>query len=404
MVKIGRFPRFGKRFFRRIRKQMGRGNFEHFWRLAMALASVSGRHNLSRLHQAGGGPCTRQALSYFLEHAAWEAPELLQQAAHDTLLRLGYRPGMALYLLLDDTQKRKRGRVMAAVSKLFLHAEKVYANGHTILGVCLLFRGVLIPYAVRLWANQEFCHQSQQERHPYDRVCFAKLTELAAAVIRDLTLPGNGQNVTVLFDSYYLCSTVLAACQVRNWSFVSVAKKNRNFRPAGRPRDKRKLKSYGAKLFERHGVWRTVNGKKHQLVERVGDLSKAGRVKLVFSRRSNEKQWVVLATNHLQWKVTEVLQHYLQRWPIEVLFKMSKQYLGLGDYQVLRYRGVVRYLHLVLIAYLLLTHLAFDMPDVQADLQGNDALRLPSIPQLQQHLRGLLWDDALARWENPDRP
>jgi hypothetical protein len=40
------------------------------------------------------------------------------------------------------------------------------------------------------------------------------------------------------------------------------------------------------------------------------------------------------------------------------LFKMSKQHLGLGDYQVLRYRGVERYLHLVMIAYLLLTHLA----------------------------------------------
>ena len=36
-------------------------------------------------------------------------------------------------MVLDNTQKRKRGKLMAAVSKIFLHAEKVYANGRPIL-------------------------------------------------------------------------------------------------------------------------------------------------------------------------------------------------------------------------------------------------------------------------------
>ena len=53
------------------------------------------------------------------------------------------------------------------------------------------------------------------------------------------------------------------------------------------------------------------------------------------------------------------------RWVIEVFFKMSKQHLGLGDYHLLRYRGIERYLCLVLIAHLLLTHLAFDAPDAK---------------------------------------
>jgi len=67
---------------------------------------------------------------------------------------------------------------------------------------------------------------------------------------------------------------------------------------------------------------------------------------------------------------------------------MSKQYLGLGDYRVLRYRAVERYLHLVLIAYLLLTHLRITEPDTQADCQNDGKpLRLPCIPKLQQSLR-----------------
>ena len=38
---------------------------------------------------------------------------------------------------------------------------------------------------------------------------------------------------------------------------------------------------------------------------------------------------------------------YLRRWSIELLIKDEKQNFGLGAYRVLRYRAVVRHLHLV---------------------------------------------------------
>jgi hypothetical protein len=208
----------------------------------------------------------------------------------------------------------------------------------------------------------------------------------------------------VLFDSYSLCPTVTRACESRGFHYVGVAKKNRNFFPDGRDRDKRKLSDYGANVLARDGRAVAVQGKKHRLAERVGRLSKAGRVKLVFSRRPGETAWIALATDQLRWGMKTVLSHYLKRWGIEVFFKMSKQYLGLGDYQVLGYRAVERYLHLVLIAYLLLTHLALAAPDVQAALKnGTNALRLPSIPQLQEQLRETLWQDVFRQMEKHPR-
>ena len=146
-----------------------------------------------------------------------------------------------------------------------------------------------------------------------------------------------------------------------------------------------------------------AQSKKHRLAQRVGQLSKAGRVKLVFSRRPAEKSWVALATNETRWSAQTVLRHYFHRWPIEVLFKMSKQYLGLGDYQVLRYRGVVRYLHLVLIAYLLLTHLALNESSAQAEIKEQGELRLPSIPELQVKLRRMLWENLITTMEKGSR-
>jgi SRSO17 transposase len=391
---MGKFPPFGKRFFRRARKLLGSCHFEHLWRVVIALASLQEGRSLSKFEDASNERRSRQAISNFLTLADWNAPELLQQTALDQLQRLGFRPGDTVYLLLDDTQKRKRGKFMAAVSKIFLHAEKVYANGHTILGAALVYRNVVLPCAVKLWASRESCRNSQTEPEAIDRLDFRTLTGMAADVIAGLQLPGGARPI-VLFDSYYLCCEVAEACERRKWKYVGVAKKNRNFFPDGRPRDRRKLGTYGREVLRREGRSISVRGKKHRLAERVGHLKHLGRVKLVFSRRPRDAAWVCLVTNETRWSMSTVLSHYLRRWGIEVFFKMSKQNLGLGDYHLLRYRGIERYLCLVLIAHLLLTHLALDAPDAKAKLKTRADLRLPSVPRLQHDLRCQLWNHVL---------
>ena len=398
MPKITRFPFFGKRFFRQARKLVGACAFQHLWRLVTALAGMHGRRSLVRIEDLTGQERTRQAISHFLTRAQWDAPQLLWQTALDTLRQLGFRSGDRLYLLLDDTQKRKRGKQMAAVSKIFLHAEKVYAHGHTILGAALVYRGVVIPCAVRLWASQARCTEGL-ESAPGVPLKFRKLTHLAADVVGELRqqLPDATQPL-VLFDSYYLCPAVAQACEQAGFRYVGVAKKNRNFTPDGRPHDRRKLSRYGANVLKRDGRTTSVHSKRHTLAQRVGCLSKAGRVKLVFSRRPGENAWVALVTNEVRWSAKTIVGHYLLRWGIELLFKMSKQYLGLGDYQLLEYRGVVRYLHLVMIAYLLLTHLAL-VADAKACAKRLTPLRLPSIPQLQEVFRNQLWDDVISHLE-----
>jgi len=401
MPRMGKFPVFGKRFFRIARKLIGSCQFGHFWRVVVVLAAISGRRSLSRIEESAKGRRSRQAISHFLTQAEWDAPEVLRQTAIDTLKALGWKKGHTVYIAIDDTQKRKRAKRMDAVSKIFLHAEKVYAMGHTIVGCVLIYRGVVIPYAVRLWACEDFCAGKQKVARGDRPLKFRKLTELAADCISQATLDG-GKTI-VLFDSYYLCPQVIKACENKGFRYVGVAKKNRNFFPDGRPRDKRRLGKYGVNVLRNDGRSIAVAGKKHRLAERVGRLSKAGHIKLVFSRRPRESSWIAMATNETRWKAKTILSHYLIRWGIEVLFKMSKQYLGLGDYQVLRYRAVERYLHLVLIAYLLLTHLALDAPDAQASIKENEQPSVPGIAELQTNLRTKIWKDTLSSMHDSDK-
>lgn len=399
MPRIGRFPPFGKRFFKRARKLVGSCHFGHFWRAVVAIASMQGRRSLKKLEDVCRNHTSRQSIGFFLTKAHWDAPQLLADTAIDTLKTLGWKPGQAVNVIFDDTQKKKRGKQMDALSKIFLHAEKVYAQGHTILGCAIVYRDTVIPFAVRLWVPKSFAQQTQRRNYDGDPLEYRKLTELAAEIIHDLPLP----KATVLFDAYYLCPHVTEACADRQYRYVGVAKKNRNFFADGRDRDKRKLHPYGANVLRREGRWQTVRGKKYRLAQRVGRLSKLGRVKLVFSRRPKEKSWICMATNETRWGVVRVLSEYLKRWPIEVLFKESKQYLGLGDYQVLRYRGIERYLCLVLIAHLLLTHLGVTACGAQAEPDQTKPLDLPSVPQLQSLLRSKLWDDTIDSLEKGTR-
>ena len=405
MIRMRKFPPFGKRFFRRARKLIGSCHFAHFWRVVIGIASMQEGRSLRRMEKLFHRHRSRQAVSFFLTRAQWDAPELLRQSALETLLKLGWHPGETFYLAIDDTQKEKCAKKMDTVSRIFLHAEKRYAQGHTILGCALVYRNVVIPYAVRLWASRSFCKATQKLSHPCEPLIFHTLTELAAESVEQVALPEDARPI-VLFDSYYLCPKVTKACENRGFRYVGVAKKNRNFAPDGRPNDKRRLGKYGANVLRREGRWMQVGDKKkkHRLAQRVGRLKSLGRIKLVFSRRPRETSWITITTNETRWGMQTVLAHYLHRWPIEVLFKATKQNLGLGDYQFLRYRAVERYLHLVMIAHLLLTHLAATGLGAKVkQYKQNSPLRLPSISQMQTQMRKTILDDAIKGMQNSSR-
>jgi hypothetical protein len=125
MARIGRLPPFGKRFFRRARRIVGSCQFAQFWRAAVALAAMQGRRSLRKLEGACRNHRTRQSVGFFLTKAHWDAPQVLAETALDTLKTLGWKAGVPLDLVFDDTQKKKRGKQMDALSEIFLHAEKV---------------------------------------------------------------------------------------------------------------------------------------------------------------------------------------------------------------------------------------------------------------------------------------
>jgi len=385
MITIGNIPRKIQPFFRTIRNGFTRPAWRHFWGLVLAMTVAHGA-TLDRLAKLLRGSTHRTKHGEFLWHSDFNHVGVLQEIALDTLRRLRRKDAAKCYFILDETQTLKRAKKMEGVGSLFHHATGKYGRGHTMLKVCLWYRGVTIPWGSWLYLKGD---DARKLKMP-----FAKLTELAALAIHEAALP-RWLDVTVLFDCYYLCPTVVHACAGRGWHYVGVGKGNRNFTTAGATR---KLDRYGRNVLNRSGQWCRIEGLRkwgaYRLAERVGHLSHIGPVKVVFSRRRNESKVVALVTDDLGANRKGVLADYLKRWAVELLIKDQKQQLGLGDYRVLRYRAVVRHLHLVDIAYACLTHLALSEPGAQGHKNKN-VLQLPPISQLKTRMRQIVWQEAV---------
>ena len=386
MITIGQIPRKTQAFFKGLAGHFSHGAFGHFWGLVLAM-TISHGATIERLAKLLRGSTHRTNHGEFLWRSEWDESAVLEQIALDTLRRLRRKNGGTCYLIIDETQTLKRAKKMAGVRKLYHRATGKYGHGHTMVKACLWYRGATIPWGTAL------CLSKSDARKEDD--VFLSQTETAAFIIHTADLPRD-LKVTVLFDAYYLCDVVADACRCRGWHYIGVGKSNRNFTVGGQ---KKKLAAYGRNVLRRDGRWRSIPGLRkrgtYRLASRTGIMKKLGEVQVVFSRRRNDSKIVALVTDDLGASMTSIVADYLKRWAIELLIKDEKQQLGLGDYRVLRYRAVVRHLHLVDIAYACLTRLAMDGRDEQGKRKNKKVLYLPPISQLKTRMRQAVWQEAI---------
>ena len=382
MITIGKIPKKLQSFFKPVKRQTSEHVYSYFWSMVLSIC-ISHGSTIDRLVKSLRNATHRTNHGEFLWRSNWDESVVMQQIALDMLKSLFTKKDKHLFFIIDDTQTLKRAKKMQAVGKLHHHATGKYGTGHTILKVCLYYRGITIPWASLLYVKEE--HAGKLD------VPFYKLTELAGLAIREAALPGKF-NVTVLFDAFYLCPNVVNACKERKWHYIGVGKSNRWFTVGS---VKRKLAKYGRNVLRNSGIWCNITGlrktKKYRLAERIGRLNKLGTVKIIFSRRKGDSKHVAIVTDDLRASMKSIVADYLRRWSIEMLIKDEKQHLGLGDYRVLRYQAVVRHLRLVDCAYACLTHVGIKTYSAQGQNKSKKVLRFEPISKLKDRMRRIVW-------------
>ena len=335
MYSITRIPTTCKPFLTKIRTILGKYSFScrYVCELVIAMAFLFDMRSMRNVSSLFGDRRSRQSYDKFFNQSDSDCAGLLRAMAFFTLQKLGWTPRERLYFVIDDIQIEKRGKRMEGVYRTFLHSAKRYADAHTVVTGCIVYKGVAVPYATRLFLSDKVYPELAAKYHLGSR---KKLTELAAEMIESLEVPEQTK-VVIFFDKYFLAAKVLEACKNREFSYVGAVKSNRIFTPNGSTH-KRKISEYISGLFRWRGRKNKIQGsnKIHYLVEQKGWLSKVGAINLVCSRWENEETVLTLATNDATLSAKEVVEAYRNRWTIEVLFKDAKQHLGLGDYQLLK--------------------------------------------------------------------
>jgi len=330
----------------------------------------------------------RTSLAAFLTRSDWDSAQLLRAAVERELKRLQPQTGEVLEWIIDDTRIAKRGRKMAAVSKMWDHTEQRFVRGHIVVTAALRFRGMIWPWQLELWLPRSYVGTNR----------YRKMTAIAAEMIGKLpSFPGT--KVRVLFDAFYLCPLVTKACVARGWHWFSVASRNRTFKPERGQR--RKLGAW-YQGFLRHNSQRVRLRRSRgwrwlKIASTTGSLARIGTVRAVVSKRPNDpwKNAVLFVTNATKLQARDIVAIYEHRWDIEVLFKELKGTLGLGTYQVLSEQGIRHHLHLCALTHIWLTRQSLDALDAQA--RKAKTLSLPPLRERLESERAVLQAERVTR-------
>lgn len=296
----------------------------------------------------------------------------------------------ALYVIIDDSKTAKRGKHVQAAFRLFDHTTQRFLWGHQFVCVTLLYRGIAIPYAIELYRCKADCHK----RH----LPFRKLTQIAEDLIAGL--PDFGmKRVYVLADTYYASKQIIRAARGRGFHFVSFLKSNRRLVIDGRGTSVSKFLKRSFRNTRKRWISLAPTSRgRYATLQQECSLPGMGDVSVVFSQKKGRRTVLPLFTTDRSLTTKEIIAIYRKRWSIEVLFKQTKQYLGLTAYHhrdESRLVGMRTHLQLVLLAYALLTHLFLTEQRAQGKKFTTKLLATFSPRETQQRIRALVAVDTL---------
>jgi hypothetical protein len=176
---------------------------------------------------------------------------------------------------------------------------------------------------------------------------FASKPELAAAILRGFE-PLPGTQTYVLTDSWYPSRYLLDLCDEQGFHLISAVKSDRKFKTAGH---NLQVKQWAQALPKRAFDLVTVNTTCYKVWSTTGRLSSGHPVRLVVNRVIGQKKWRYLISTDRSLNPQTTISYYLGRWEVENFYRVAKQSLGWGDYQMRDLFAIERHVQLMMVAH-----------------------------------------------------
>jgi len=337
-------------------------------------------------------------LSRFFSDAEWFQAEVNTRRIDYLVEQTTWHraPASRSCLILDDTLCKHVGSLFEYIDRHYNHSDSTYPLAHNLVTSHYLSDAVRFPLDARLYRRYEeltqwetFVTQYFPDRTiPRQKKARAKLhkevdatleqdpefSRLASKFQTKITLAGElveqaiTQDLpfqTVLMDSWFLSPELVEVLRQHTKDWISLIKTNRNLETASftvRDAEGHRLVIKGphikvSKLVELLPPTAykpvTVGETTYYCFTKTVRIPSLGRVRIVisFAKADLTGSYAVLVTNRTDWTAKQILQRYLQRWPIETFYQDGKGHLGLAAYRMRTAEAIKKHWCLVFVAY-----------------------------------------------------
>ncbi len=285
----------------------------------------------------------RTTIAHFLNYGCWD-DAVLGQIIKAHVVRVIYgeaqRTGKPVICIVDDTiasKTKPSSQAMHPIEAAYFHQshlKKKQDYGHQAVGVMLSCNGIVLNYAIVMYDKSR-----------------SKI-QIACDIADELPVPPAPS--VFLCDCWYSCVKVMDAFQAKGFYTIGALKTNRVIFPFGIRQQIAQFAQFIRKT-DRNVNLVTVGRREYYVLRYEGCLNDLEDAVVLISYPKDAfglpRALRAFICTDCSLSTQEILELYLERWPIEVFFRQAKQKLALDKYQIRTSTGIRRYWLLMSLAH-----------------------------------------------------
>lgn len=279
--------------------------------------------------------CHRTTVAHFLNHGKWDdgkLQDILKQSVVDLIYHEASLTGKPVFCIVDDTISSKTkpsSRALHPIEDAYFHQSHLKGKqdyGHQAVAVMLSCNGIVLNYAIVM----------------YDK------SRSKVAIVKEIAseLPIPPVVSYFLCDSWYTNSGIIEAFIKKGFYTIGALKTNRILYPCG---IKQKISEFALHLRKTDTAVSlvTVGSRSYHVYRYEGNLNGIENAVVLISYPKdafhNPKALRAFISTDASLSTREILDRYVERWPVEVFFRQSKAKLAFDRYQMRSSKGIQRY-------------------------------------------------------------
>lgn len=290
-------------------------------------------------------PCHRTTIAHFLNRGTWDDGNLeavLKSIVLQVIYGEAQRSGKPMFCIVDDTISSKTkpsSQALHPIEDAYFHQSHLKRKqdyGHQAVAVMLSCNGIVLNYAIVMY---------DKSKSKIQIVCDIA-DELPEAPVLSY----------FLCDSWYTSTKVMEAFIKKGFYTIGALKTNRIIYPCG---IKQKISSFAFHLRKTDAAVSlvTVGSRRYYVSRYEGSLNGMENAVVLISYPEDgfhePKALRAFICTDVSLSTHEILDQYVERWPIEVFFRQMKGKLAFNQYQIRSSQGIRRYWMLMSLAHLL---------------------------------------------------